>query len=103
HIVLGHCAEEIVVTSSSEMHNASILRNDMESYAFALEMLVPLEELKYSLSAYDFVDIDKLSTLYGVAGEIIKTRLNEIGVIPHNLPHTLSLENCCMPRRDYII
>jgi len=96
HIVLGHCAEGIVITSSSEMHNPGIFPCDWESFAFALEMLVPLEELRYSLSAYEVLDIDRLCTLYGVAGEIIKTRLNEIGLIQssHALPHTLSLVNC---------
>lgn len=96
HIALGHCTGGIIITSSSELYDQGIFPYDWESYAFALEMLVPLEELKHTLAAHEVLDIDKLCTLYGVAGEIIKTRLNEIGAIRSNLPlpHTLSLVSC---------
>jgi len=96
HIVLGHCTGGIIITSSSELHDQGIFQYDWESYAFAVEMLVPLEELKHTLAAHEILDIDKLCTLYGVSGEIIKTRLNEIGAIRFNpsLPHTLSLVSC---------
>ena len=96
HIVLGHCAEGIIITSASEMCNQGVFPFDRESYAFALEMLVPLEELKQTLSTCEVLDIDKLCTLYGVSGEIIKIRLHELGLIQSipSLPHTLSLAGC---------
>ncbi len=96
HIVLGHCTGGIIITSSSELHDKGLFKYDWESYAFAIEMLVPLEELRNTLSAHEVLDIDKLCTLYGVSGEIIKTRLNEIGAIRFSptLPHTLSLVSC---------
>ena len=96
HIVLGHCAGGIIITSSSELYNRGTFPYYFESCVFALEMLVPLEELKHTLDAHEVLDIDKLCTLYGVSGEIIKTRLNEIGAIRFypSLPHTLSLVNC---------
>lgn len=104
HIVLGHCTDEIVVTSSAEVHNFGIFRYDMESYTFAMEMLVPMDELKCSLSAFEVLDIDRLCTLYGVGGDVIKTRLNELGSIRFNqtLPHTLSLSNCSA-MQDHLI
>src|SRR5208283_2697581 len=97
HIVLGHCAEGIVITSALEMHNQGVPPCDRESYTFALELLVPLEQLKHAVSESEFLDIDKLCTLYGVSGEIIKTRLDELGLIQSipSLPHTLSLV-CCL-------
>jgi Zn-dependent peptidase ImmA (M78 family) len=96
HIVLGHCTGGIIITSPSEMYDQGIFPCDWESYAFALEMLVPLEELKHTLDAHEVLDIDKLCTLYGVSGEIIKTRLKEIDATQFNptLPYTLSLV-CC--------
>lgn len=96
HIVLGHCSEGIVVTSLLEMCEKGVLSCDREAYIFALEMLVPLEELKHTVAACEVLDIDKLCTLYGVSGEIMKTRLDESGMIqsvPY-MPHTLSLANC---------
>lgn len=91
HIVLGHSAEGIIITSTQD-----IFPGDWESHAFALEMLVPLEELKYILSTNEVPDIDKLCTLFGVSGEIIIERLNEIGLIQFNptMPYTLSLVSC---------
>ncbi len=96
HIALGHCAGGIIITSSYESYNQGIFPYDWESYAFAKEMLVPLEELKHILAAQEVLDIDKLCTLYGVSGEIMKKRLNEIGAIRSNpaLPYTLSLASC---------
>ncbi len=96
HIVLGHCTGGIVITSSSELYDQGIFPCDWESYAFASEMLIPLEELKQALVAHEVLDIDKLCTLYGVSGEIIITRLNETGAIWFNrtLPYTLSLVSC---------
>ena len=96
HIVLGHCASGIIITSLYERYDQGTFTYDWESYAFALEMLVPLEELRLTLAAHEVLDIDKLCTLYGVSGEIIKTRLNEIDAFRFNapMPHTLSLISC---------